>query len=401
MRLLARASVVVLAALTAIAVSPIPVHADEVRENQWMLDALDIEKVHELTQGEGVTVGIVDTGVDATHPDIKGNVVAGMADWDGGQDGLKDTMGHGTAMASIIAGHGHGEGNKDGVLGIAPKAKVKSVSIYPTSNPRDDPSGSSKRLIDGIRWLADAGVDVISVSQGNIFSDGLENAVTYAVEEKDIPVVASAGNNNGGPTGDVIMTYPAAYESVFGITGSDKNGGFWKGSAKALYSDGATVAAPAEDVVHAWKNHGYDDNSGTSDSAAIVAGTVALMKAQWPDMPWELIEWRLALTADDKGEKGPDRKFGWGIVNPLAALTEDVELPDGYTNEEVNPEPYPRADPSDSPSEEGKTLSASSGSNPVLWISIAAAVAVLTAAAITVVAIRRRKSPPSPPSALD
>lgn len=382
-------------ALLVVAGLPVPAHADEIRDDQWMLNALDIERAHQETRGAGVTIGIVDSGVDATHPDLKGNVEAGLASWEGGKDGLKDTMGHGTAMASILVGHGHGDGGEDGVLGIAPEAKVKSVSIYPSSDPRDDPRGSHDRMVEGIRWLADEGVDVISVSQGGAGSDELEEAVKYAIEEKGVPVVASAGNTAGGVAGDVVVQAPAVYDNVFGVTGTTKQGEFWDGSVDGTSPQDVTVAAPAEDVVHAWKNHGYDDNSGTSDSAAVVAGTVALMKAQWPDMPWELIEWRLAMTADDKGKEGSDVKYGWGIVNPVAALTEDVKVPKGYSDEEVNPEPGPKEEPSTSSSDDKALTGADSSSGLAVWISVGAGIAILTAAVVGFILIRRRKQPPA------
>lgn len=281
MRLFARLGVGALTVLVVVAVSPVAVRADEVRENQWMLDALDIDKVHDITKGEGVTVGIIDSGVDATHPDLTSNVEPGQASWPGGEDGLNDTIGHGTAMASLIVGHGHGPSGEDGVLGIAPEAKAKSVAIYPTSDPRENSGDAHDRMVEGIRWLADEGVDVISISLGGAGTGDLKAAVKYAVEDKDVPIVASAGNSGEGLADDVIVQAPAGYDTVFGITGSSKNGEFWEGSVDGTAPGDVTVAAPAEDVVHAWNDHGYDDNSGTSDSAAIVAGTVALMKAQW------------------------------------------------------------------------------------------------------------------------
>lgn len=396
MRLLPRLGVGTLAVLVVMAVSPVRAQADEVRENQWMLDALYIDKVHDITKGEGVTVGIIDSGVDATHPDLTGNVEPGQASWPGGEDGLNDTIGHGTAMASLIVGHGHGPNGEDGVLGIAPEAKVKSVAIYPTSDPREDAGGAHDRMVEGIRWLADQGVDVISISLGGAGTGELEASVEYAVEDKDVPIVASAGNSGKGLADDVVVQAPATYDNVFGVTGSSKEGEFWEGSVDATSPDNVTVAAPAEDVVHAWNDHGYDDNSGTSDSAAIVAGTVALMKAQWPDMPWELIEWRLALTADDAGKKGPDSKTGFGIVNPYAALTEDVKLPEGYSDAEVNPEPNPRS--SDSAEESATELTAEESPAALWWIVGAVAVLAIVAVALLVWVKRRKKTKVATPS---
>src|SRR5690606_24454466 len=128
-RSIAGIATITIATAVTIAVSPTAAFADEVRDNQWYLDSLGINDAHELSQGEGITIGVIDTGIDATHPDLKDNVEAGKDYGTSTGDGLNDPDGHGTSTTSILAGHGHGDNNNDGIVGIAPKATVVSVGL--------------------------------------------------------------------------------------------------------------------------------------------------------------------------------------------------------------------------------------------------------------------------------
>ena len=105
-------------------------HADGIRAQQWALDAMHTEQAWQTTKGEGITVAVLDTGVEADHPDLAGNVLPGkdLVGF-GAEPGDRAWARHGTAMAGIIAGHGHGPGDADGVLGIAPEAKILPVRV--------------------------------------------------------------------------------------------------------------------------------------------------------------------------------------------------------------------------------------------------------------------------------
>nr|WP_234318223.1 type VII secretion-associated serine protease mycosin [Streptomyces sp. NRRL S-244] len=299
-----------------------PAAADGIRDRQWGLTALRAEEAWGTTRGAGVTVAVLDTGVDATHPDLAGQVLDG-ADLIGMGAGRGDRSWarHGTAMAGIIAGHGHGGNRRQGVLGIAPQAKILPVRvILEEGDPGRAKARESKggALAEGIRWAADHGANVINLSLGDD-SDSAhheaaeDEAVQYALA-KGVVVVASAGN--GGRQGD-HASYPAAYPGVIAVTAVDRGG------QKAAFSTSnwyATVSAPGVDVVIADPDRSYYEGWGTSAASAFVSGAAALVKAAHPDLSPAQIKRLLEDTASDAPPGGRDDSRGHGLVDPVAAL---------------------------------------------------------------------------------
>ena len=114
------------------ALGSVPALADQVRQQQWWLSALHVTQAQRTSQGSGVTVALLDTGVDPAQPDLAGSVITGPDYTDPGRSRAGQFFGiHGTAMASLIAGHGHGPGDADGILGVAPQARLLSVRVGP------------------------------------------------------------------------------------------------------------------------------------------------------------------------------------------------------------------------------------------------------------------------------
>ncbi|MFY1619039.1 S8 family serine peptidase [Micromonospora sp. WMMD736] len=303
---------------SAVTVAPTPARAaDTVRGLQWYLDYLKIPAAHQITKGAGVVVAVVDTGVEASHPDLRGQVLAGhgtnaMAASDGRRDDDK-VKGHGTSMAGIVAGRGGGAMHQ---LGIAPAAKILPVSMSDRFNDQD--------LVLGIRWAADNGADVINVSIGGgnrTASPEVVDAVNYALS-KDAVVVASAGNLEQG---DRQVTSPASIPGVIAVSGFDKRGGFFAGSVQGPET---VIASPMESIISpapkAVSPNGYSVGSGTSSAAAIISGVVALIRAKYPKLDAPNVISRLIETARDAGPAGRDPQFGFGRVDPVAALTRSV-----------------------------------------------------------------------------
>ncbi|GHF09336.1 type VII secretion-associated serine protease mycosin [Streptomyces werraensis] len=297
-------------------------HADTIRDRQWALDALHADQVWSTTRGAGVTVAVLDTGVEADHPDLDGNVLQGkdLVGF-GAREGDEAWARHGTAMAGIIAGHGHGPGNGDGVLGVAPEAKILPVRVILEDK---DPARAKARstrgnaLAEGIRWAADHGADVINLSLGDDSAsahpeEGEDEAIQYALR-KGVVVVASAGN--GGEKGDRI-SYPAAYPGVIAATAVDRYGTRAPFSTRRWY---ATVSAPGVDVIIADPDHKYYEGWGTSAAAAFVSGAVALVKAAHPDLTPAQIKRLLQDTARNAPAAGRDDSRGFGFVDPAAAI---------------------------------------------------------------------------------
>lgn len=287
---------------------PITGWADNVRDRQWPLGFLRIADAHRSSQGAGVVVAVIDSGVDPTQPDLVGNVLAGV-DVEAGAsgDGHADADGHGTGMAALIAAHGHGSANENGVLGIAPQAKILPVK---------DGNRQGVALVDAIDWAVANGARVISISQGQPspslpLKQALDNAIAH-----DVVVVAAGGNIPG-----TEVDYPAAYPGVVAVAGVDRQGNH---ASISIPGPELVLAAPAVDIPVPTLGHGYGLGTGTSAATAIVAGVAALVRAKYPTMPATEVVHRLTATATDKGPPGRDNEYGYGIVNPVAALTADV-----------------------------------------------------------------------------
>ncbi|WP_225822049.1 type VII secretion-associated serine protease mycosin [Streptomyces naphthomycinicus] len=303
-------------------------HADGIRGQQWALSALDLDEAWRTTKGGGVTVAVLDTGVQADHPDLAGNVLPAkdMIGFGAGP-GDRNWARHGTAMAGIIAGHGHGPGNADGVMGVAPEARILPVRVILEDGDSARAKARTTRgnaLADGIRWAADHGADVINLSLGDD-SDSAhpepseDEAVQYALK-KGVVVVASAGN--GGDKGDHV-SYPAAYPGVVAATAVDKYGTRAAFSTRRWY---AAVSAPGVDVVIADPDHKYYAGWGTSAASAFVSGAAALIKAAHPGLAPAQVKKVLEDTARDAPVGGRDDSRGFGMIDPVAALRAAARL---------------------------------------------------------------------------
>ncbi|MFF3251519.1 type VII secretion-associated serine protease mycosin [Actinacidiphila glaucinigra] len=300
----------------------VPAHADAVRDADWALDALHAQEAWQRTKGKGVTVAVLDTGVDGTHPDLSGQVLEGkdMVGF-GARRGDIAWARHGTGMAGIIAGHGHGPGGSDGVLGIAPEARILPVRvILEDKDPQRKKARTTRgsALADGIRWAADHGADVINLSLGDDSRTAHpeaqeDDAVQYALR-KGVVVVASAGN--GGEQGN-RASYPAAYPGVIAVAAVDRYGSRAAFSTRRWY---ATVAAPGVDVVIADPNRRYYEGWGTSTASAYVSGVAALVRSAYPRLSPAQVKRLLEDTARSSPAGGRDDAVGHGLVDPAAAL---------------------------------------------------------------------------------
>jgi type VII secretion-associated serine protease mycosin len=249
----------------------------------------------------------------------------------GAEQGNRNWARHGTAMAGIIAGHGHGPGDSDGVMGIAPQAKILPVRVILEDGDSARAQARSTRgnaLAEGIRWAADHGADVINLSLGDDSASAHpepaeDEAIQYALK-KDVSVVASAGN--GGKKGD-HTSYPAAYPGVIAATAVDRYGTRADFSTRRWY---ATVSAPGDDIVIADPDHKYYEGWGTSAASAFVSGAVALIKAAHPGLTPAQIKQLLEDTARNPPVGGRDDSRGFGMVDPAAAIKAAARLkPEG------------------------------------------------------------------------
>ena len=283
------------------------------RRRQWAHTAYPFAELWRCGRGAGVRVAVVDTGVDAEHPDFDGRVTPGVAFSGGGPrlgEGGVDPNGHGTHVAGII---GAGD-NGIGIVGVAPQ-----VTIVPVRSLRSDFTGSSRDIASGITWAADEGVDVINTSFGaDEQSEAVRTAASYALS-RGVVIVAAGGN--AGPTG--VVRYPAGYPGVLGISAVGENGTLASFSTRGPHID---LSGPGTDIVSTTPGGGWGYDSGSSMATAHVSGVAALVNGARGRIGPAAMADRLMGTATDAGPPGRDDAYGAGRLNPLgravrAALT--------------------------------------------------------------------------------
>lgn len=295
------------AVAVAVVLTGSPAFADSIRDRQWHLTALGLTAAHRVTEGAGVTVAVIDTGVNAEHPDLAGNVLPGVDLTPDGGTGWTDTDGHGTAVAGLIAAHGHGTGHKQGALGVAPRAKILPIRTSPGK------IGDSVNTAKGIQLAVERGAKVITISAVTGTFSALSQAVQNAVAH-DVVVVAAVGNRPD----DVAIGYPARYPGVLAVGATGRDGKIAKVS---VTGPEIAITAPGVDIVTTDSPGGYQIGTGTSDSTAIMAGAAALTRAAFPDATAAQIIQKLTATANDKGRPGHDDQYGYGTVDLPSALT--------------------------------------------------------------------------------
>lgn len=290
--------------------------ADAVRDAQYWLDEYGIRDAWSVTRGAGVTIAIIDTGVGSPE-DLRG-AVAGGTDVSGrgsadGRTPIGSMSEHGTLVASLAAGRGTGPGS--GVIGSAPEAALLAVSLGFDRGDTDD------QIAEAVRWAVDNGADVINMSLTRNTPDwprSWDDAFLYA-QQHDVVVVAAAGNRGSGTE---AVGAPATMPGVLTVAGVDRQGR----PSRTATAQGVTigVAAPSESLVGVKPDGTHVRWSGTSGSAPIVAGVVALVKAAHPELDAAGIIHRITATARDAGDPGPDVQYGFGVLDAWAAVTADV-----------------------------------------------------------------------------
>jgi subtilisin family serine protease len=316
-----------------------PASADVVRDRQQaMLTTLDLATAWRTTRGTGVTVGVVDTGVDAGNLDFKGAVTTGPNFLQNIDGGTAPKRLHGTAMASLIAGRGHGTGNRDGVVGVAPEARVVAVRALGEKEDASfksyqaDLEAESTAIAGGIRYVVDHGADVINLSLGS-YGRGtdIRRAVAYAIDH-NVVVVAAVGNDGDSrrkvdDNGFAPYSYPAAYPGVIGVAATDPR------HERAFFSNrnySALVAAPGAELPAGLPGNGYELVSGTSPATALVSGTAALIRARYHKLAPPLVAQALLTGTTHRPGSGYDADVGYGEINAARALEAAAKLA-GYT----------------------------------------------------------------------
>jgi subtilisin family serine protease len=286
---------------------------DPYYSKQWFLPHIGADKAWEAEKGSGdVVVAVLDTGVDRSHPDLAGRVLAGY-DFVGNDSNTADNHGHGTHVAGIIAASGE---DGAGVAGVAWRVKVLPVKVLDDSG-----GGKYSDVIAGVRYAADNGAAVVNLSLGGgTRSQALQEAVDYARSRGAI-VVAAAGND-----ALTSLSYPAACDGVIGVGAADEED---RPASFSNRGEGLDLVAPGVSIYSDSPGGGYEYMSGTSMAAPQVSGAFALLFSHEPGLAVAAAEKRMLSAALDLGPEGYDLDHGWGLLRVDKALgLEDTE-PDG------------------------------------------------------------------------
>lgn len=271
---------------------------------QWNLPAIETELGWNLSKGsKEVVVAVVDTGVQADHPDLQGQLLAGYNAITNGST-PDDDVGHGTHVAGII---GALTNNEEGVAGISWYNKILPVKALDNSG-----AGTTYSVAEGIIWAADHGAKVINLSLGNYAdSQFLHDAIKYAYD-RDVVIVSASGNDNTERPG-----YPAAYEEVIAVAATNSTG---ERASFSNYGDYIDVAAPGESIASTYPDNQYAALSGTSMASPHVAALAGLVRSLNPGLTNKEVTELLTSNAVDLGNAGHDKYYGWGQVDIYQTL---------------------------------------------------------------------------------
>ena len=280
--------------------------------SQWWLAEYGFDQIQ--YDGTGVTVAVIDTGIDVKHPDLIGTVIDGVDFSQVGNPSGTAPVGsssfHGTMVASLIAGQGKTSG---GVIGVAPGAKLLSISIGLGVEGAD----TDAQIAKGVIWAVDHGADVINLSLSRnsaVWPKSWDEAFSYAFEN-DVVVVAASGNRTDG---SARPSAPATMPQVIAVGGVDKSG--LASDTASTQGIGLVLVAPAEELYGSYPGGEIRSWGGSSAAAPLVSGLVALMLQKDPAATSNDIALRLTSTVRDAGDPGFDAEYGFGIIDPGSAL---------------------------------------------------------------------------------
>ncbi|TWD81325.1 type VII secretion-associated serine protease mycosin [Kribbella amoyensis] len=290
----------------------------------WAQEMLKPQRAWPFSTGSGITVAVVDSGVDADHPQLRtrGKVLPGRDFYlVGSLPGNYDCVSHGTGVASIIAADHVAD---IGFQGVAPGARILPIRVSEreTGDTGQVEPIDPQILAKGIRYAADSGARVLNLSMSGDQDQGpVRAAIAYAVS-KDVVVVAAVGNRQGN-SGDVLPSYPAQYPGVLGVGAISTTGARLQGSQFGPYVD---LVAPGGSVLAATRRTGHAYSDGTSFATPFVAATAALVRAAYPKMKAADVIQRLKATTTPARGGTDGSQYGAGIVDPYRAVTEGMVL---------------------------------------------------------------------------
>ena len=312
------------------------VRSDRVRAQEWWLGNLHVPQAWQVSRGAGITVAVLSSGVEVTHPDLTGSVVTGP-DFTGSGEvpGAPSWAVEGTSAASIIAGHGDNVGQASGIIGVAPAARILSIRVAldatdPLNANPADVGRLPAAIAAGIRYAAGHGAQVIDLplDPASLASDGAATgglsaaaggsaaeraAVNYALG-KGAVLVAPAGDN--GEDGNE-PTFPASYPGVIALGAVDRHFVRAPFSIRQSY---VALTAPGVNLTTASPPSGYRNMSTTDAASAIVAGVAALIRSRYPALTGSQVRQALLAGGAARPPSATTPGDGAGTVDALKAV---------------------------------------------------------------------------------
>ncbi|MFG2906374.1 S8 family serine peptidase [Kitasatospora sp. NPDC048286] len=390
---------------------------DTIRQQQWHLEAMHAPEMWKVTKGQGITVAVIDGGFKLDHPDVDGQFLPGK-DFSGSPGGVGSFGdGHGTGIASLIAGTGKGNGGT-GAQGLAPGVKILPLKINNGSVGTLISADFLGQIGEAITYAVDQGAKVINISQGmNAVMPQPEdvaklNRVIATAREKGVLIFSSVGNEaeKGNP-----VEYPGALPGVVGVGAVDRNATV---TAESERGPQVALAAPGVDVIGACTSStGYCKSHGTSDSSALVSASAALVWSAHKDWTANQVL-RVLINTAGKPNDGSTRNelIGYGVIRPRVALTDpgdpgpaDVSpIPTATVAPSTAASPSASASapasavpvPADTPTEVAvgaPKAEESSGSSSTVPIVAGVVAGLVVVAGVVVAVVRRRRTPAGRP----
>ena len=270
---------------------------------QYAGETIRLEEAHRLARGNGVMIAVIDTAIEAAHPELVGRI-AGI--FDTVADGPSPAEPHGTEIAGILVAHA-------ALTGVAPAAKLLSVRAF-RGGKANPAQSTSLQVLKGIDWAFASGAKVMNMSFTGPMDPLLERIIKAAADKGAI-FIAAAGNN--GPKGAPV--YPAAYAEVIAVTATDEKDKLYR---QANRGDYISVAAPGVDIIAPALRGSYELSSGTSMAAAHVSGVVALLLERDEKLNWREVRAILSSSARKPDTFTGGEALGAGIVDAASALGE-------------------------------------------------------------------------------
>lgn len=276
---------------------------DTLYSSQWALPKISAPSAWDVTTGSALTIAVVDTGVEAGHPDLAGRIIAGY-DFANRDADPADDNGHGTAVAGIAAANSN---NARGVAGVNWAASVLAVKAFDSTG-----NGYTSDIAEGIMYSADGGARVISMSFAAPYPTyAMETAIDYAYS-KGCVLVAAAGNNARNS-----VSYPAAFSKVIAVGATDSSDAL---ASWSNYGSEQDVVAPGVSVMSTTRGGTYANFSGTSAATPFVSGLAGLVLAHKPGASQAEVASAIRAGAVDLGAAGWDTRFGWGRIDAARTL---------------------------------------------------------------------------------